>query len=31
MIKANKDSKKIEEIITMCQAAIAKQVEQNGN
>ena len=29
MIKANKDSKKIEEITKMCQAAIAKQVEQN--
>ena len=30
MIKANnKDSKKIEEIITMCQVAIAKQMEQN--
>ena len=29
MIKATKDSKKIEEIIKMCQTAIAKQVEQN--
>ena len=29
MIKANKDSKKIEEVIKMCHAAIAKQVEQN--
>jgi len=29
MIKADKQSKKIEEIIKVCQAAIAKQVEQN--
>jgi hypothetical protein len=29
MIKADKQSKKIEEIIKICQAAIAKQVEQN--
>jgi len=31
MIKAHadKDAKKIEEIIRMCQAAIAKQVDQN--
>jgi hypothetical protein len=29
MIKADKDTKKIEEIIKLCHAAIAKQVEQN--
>ena len=29
MIKAAKESKTIEEIIKICQAAIAKQVEQN--
>jgi len=29
MITSEKDSKKIEEIIKICQAAISKQVEQN--
>ena len=29
MIKADTNAKKIEEVIKMCQAAIAKQVEQN--